>query len=510
MSRFYLTTAIDYANGDPHLGHALEKIGADVVARWHRLRGDDVHFLMGMDEHGQKVARASAKAGVPAQEWVDRISAHFEGTWRSLLCSHDDWMRTTQPRHAEGVTSFLRQMQARSPDDLFVQVYEGLYVVGAEEFVQESELVDGVHPEHPNDPPIVMREENVFFRLSRYRDELHRRITSGELVVEPQIRRNEVLRVLEGGLHDISISRARIPWGIPFPGREGDTVYVWYDALLNYLTAIGAGPAPGRAAGTSWSEHPADVHVIGKGISRFHCIIWPAMLLSAGFPLPRKVWIHGYVTWSGAKMSKSAGTAVTVEEARDRHGADALRWFLMRDVGFENDGDFSWERFDARYTADLADGLGNLASRSLAMLDKYRAGVVPARGEATPLDAAGERAAGDYAAAMEAIDLKGGAAAVGDLVGAANQYIVQVAPWALAKQGDDAALDTALAALARALYRLAVMVAPFMPGKAAALWRALGQPGEPGPAGWAAMGAPPVGGAATHKPENLFPKPAAG
>ncbi len=332
------------------------------------------------------------------------------------------------------------------------------------------------------------RERNHFFRLSRYRDQLLELIRSGEFRVEPAIRRNEIVRLLEDGLQDISVSRQRQPWGIPFPGDPEQTVYVWFDALINYLSATGF-PDPGYER--LW---PADLHVVGKGITRFHCVIWPAMLLSAGVALPREVWAHGYVQWEGTKMSKTAGTAVTLDEAIERHGPDALRYFLLREVGFEADGNFTWERFDERYTADLADGLGNLASRSLAMLGEIprrrRAGL----GRTTPLDDAGRRRGDAYAEAMDALDLRGGAEAAWELVSTANLYIQQMAPWALAKQGRTAELDLALAALARALYRLAVLASPVHAregpdalGVARPAWRG-------GAAAWESLGAPPLAG----------------
>jgi methionyl-tRNA synthetase len=503
VPKFYVTTAIDYANGEPHLGHALEKIGADAIARYRRLRGDDVRFLMGMDEHGQKVAQSAEKAGLDPHAWVKQISDRFDATWRGLHCSHDDWIRTTEPRHAAGVTALLEQIRARNPDDLFVGEYEGLYCVGCEEFKQESQLVDGRCPEHPGRELVRTKERNTFFRLSRWRDEVLRRITSGEFAVEPAIRRNEIVRVLEDGLQDISVSRARLPWGIPFPGSDDETVYVWFDALINYLSATGY---PHAGWDRLW---PADLHVIGKGITRFHCIIWPAMLLSAGLPLPKKVWAHGYVQWGGAKVSKSEGTSVSLDEATARHGPDALRYFLLREVGFENDGDFTFERFDARYIADLADGLGNLASRSLAMIEKYRGGTVPASDDIAPLELFGAQTVATYAKAMDALDLRGGADAAWALVTRANQYIVEVAPWTLAKQGDDAKLDDALHALAACLWRLAVLASPYMPEKAQALWTALGASGDAARAEWRLLGAPPVAGLVVRKPDGLFPKPQA-
>ena len=501
MAKFYLTTAIDYSNGEPHLGHALEKIGADCIARYRRLRGDSVHFLMGMDENAQKVAQAAERAGVPTSDWVSLLAERFDSTWRRLLCSHDDWIRTTEPRHHRATVALIERIRERSPGDLYTGEYEGLYCVGCEEFKQEAQIVNGHCEEHPNLELVHTKEQNHFFRLSRYRDETLNLIRSGILAVEPAIRRNEVVRVLEDGLQDISISRQRLSWGIPFPGDPNQTVYVWFDALINYLSGTGF---PESGYERLW---PADLHVIGKGITRFHCIIWPAMLLSAGLALPRKVWAHGYVQWSGAKVSKSAGTAVSLDEAIERHGPDALRYFLLREVGFEADGNFTWERFDERYTADLADGFGNLASRALAMLARYRDGRVPAAASATRLDEAGSEALRRYAGAMDRHDLRGGAEAVWGLVSEANLYVQQAAPWALAKEGRERELDEVLASLATCLYRLAVLTAPFVPGKAQTLWQALGQPGDPGIAHWASLEGPPVAGTATRKPEVLFPKP---
>ena len=500
MPKFYLTTAIDYSNGDPHLGHALEKVGADCIARYRRLRGDDVHFLMGMDEHSQAVVQAAEQNGRSPQEWVDLMAERFADFWARLQVSHDDWIRTTEARHREAVTELLRRIERRNPDDLYVGDYEGLYCTGCEEFKQPAQIVNGRCIEHPTLELVPTRERNHFFRLSRYGATLLRLITSGELRVEPEIRRNEIVRLLEAGLQDISVSRHRLSWGIPFPGDPEQTVYVWFDALINYLSATGF-PAPGYER--LW---PADLHVVGKGITRFHCVIWPAMLLAAGEALPRQVWAHGYVQWEGTKMSKTAGTAVTLGDAIERHGSDALRYFLLREVGFEADGNFSWDRFDERYTADLADGLGNLVSRSLAMVAKYREGVVPAVAGDTPLDEAGRKAVAAYGQAMDRCDLRGGAEAAWELVATANLYIQQVAPWTLAKEGREAELDVALAALARALYRLAVLAEPFIPGKAAIIRASLG--GEGAHSDWVSLEAPPVGGLETRRPEVLFPKPA--
>ena len=501
MAKFYLTTAIDYSNGDPHLGHALEKIGADCLCRYRRLRGDEVHFLMGMDEHSQSVIQAAAAANVAPALWVERMAARFADFWRRLECSNDDWIRTTEPRHKAGVTALLDAIRARSPEDLFQGEYEGLYCNGCEEFKTGAQIVDGRCIEHPTLDLVPTRERNWFFRLSRYAGPLLELIRSGRFAVDPEIRRNEVLRLLEGGLQDVSISRQRIEWGIPFPGDPQQTVYVWFDALINYLSATGY-PAEGYQR--LW---PADVHVIGKGITRFHCVIWPAMLLSAGVPLPHRVWAHGYVQWEGVKMSKTAGTAVSLESAIERRGPDALRYFLLREIGLENDGNFTWDRFDERYTSDLADGLGNLASRALAMLAKYRGGVVPADSATTPLDTAGTSTLAAYAAAMDRFDVRGGADAAWSLVTEANQYIVRTAPWTLAKEGKDAELDQALASLARCLYRLAILAAPFLPEKCTLLYQSLGRTGRPEGSLWNSLASPPVAGDRTTRAAVLFPKP---
>jgi methionyl-tRNA synthetase len=507
VAKYYLTTAIDYSNGDPHVGHALEKVGADCIARWRRLRGDQVHFLMGMDEHSQSVIQASARADLTPQAWVDRMAATFADYWARLHCSQDDWIRTTEPRHVRAVTALLQRIQASRPDDLFEAEYEGLYCTGCEEFKQDSQIIDGRCVEHPTLDLVPRRERNHYFRLSAYRDRLLHLITSGTFAVDPAIRRNEVLRLLEGGLQDISISRQRQPWGIPYPGDAEQTVYVWFDALINYLSGTGF---PDAGYERLW---PADLHVIGKGITRFHCVVWPAMLLAADVALPRRVWAHGYVQWSGAKMSKTAGTAVSLDAAISRYGADALRYFLLREIGFEGDGNFTWERFDARYTADLADTVGNLASRTLSMVLRYRAGVVPsapgpdAAGAAFEAEAA--RALEAYARAMDELAL---AEAAGELVGLAaraNRYVEATAPWKLAKAGQDADLDRVLVHLVRTVARLAALALPFMPEKAEELWTGLGAGRGLATVGFGALGDLNPDGWAVRKPLPLFPKPPA-
>jgi methionyl-tRNA synthetase len=454
---------------------------------------------MGMDEHSQSVIQAAGRAGVTPQEWVDRMADTFADYWRRLRCTHDDWIRTTEPRHVSAVTALLERIRQRRPGDLFEAEYEGLYCTGCEEFKTGAQIVDGHCIEHPTLALIPTKERNHFFRLSAYRDPVLERIRSGALAVEPEIRRNEVVRLLEAGLQDISISRQRQPWGIPFPGDSQQTVYVWFDALINYLSATGF-PAPGYER--LW---PADLHVIGKGITRFHCVIWPAMLLAAELPLPRAVWAHGYVQWSGAKMSKTAGTTVSLGEAIDHYGADALRYFLLREVGFANDGDFTWERFDARYVADLADTLGNLVKRSLDMIHRYRAGTVPP-GQAGPLEDAARAAAAEYRQAMDANRLEEGAARWMELAGRANRYIQETAPWTLAKERKDAELDSVLGALARTVARLAVLSRPFIPATAETIWSLFSAVPPIGQVRLADLGTLDVAGAQVQKPPILFPK----
>jgi methionyl-tRNA synthetase len=503
VPKFYLTTAIDYSNGDPHLGHALEKVGADCIARYRRLRGDAVHYLMGMDEHSQSVIQAAARAGVPPRAWVDKMAETFAGYWARLHCSHDDWIRTTEPRHVRGVTALLERIHERRPDDLFVADYEGLYCTGCEEFKQGTQIVDGHCVEHPTLDLVPTKERNHFFRLSAYGARLLELMRAGTLRVEPAIRRNEVVRLIEAGLQDVSISRQRLPWGIPFPGDADQTVYVWFDALINYLSATGF-PADGYDR--LW---PADLHVVGKGITRFHCVIWPAMLLAAGLELPRLVWAHGYVQWEGAKMSKTAGTAVSLGAAIERHGADALRYFLLREVGFENDGNFTWERFDARYTADLADTLGNLVSRTLSMVQRYRDGMVPVdpRRWDTPLERSAQQTLAAYAGAMDALTLQDGAAQVIALASHANRYVEETAPWKLAKEKKEADLDSVLANLVRTVARLAVLAGPFMPSQAAAMWTSLGASGPLGGESLNDVATTDPAGQRVTKPPPLFPKP---
>ncbi|MFQ5890236.1 MAG: class I tRNA ligase family protein [Gemmatimonadota bacterium] len=475
MARTYITTAIDYSNGEPHVGHAFEKIGADVIARYRRLRGDDVRFVIGMDEHGQNVAQEAAQRGMEPQALVDELAELFASAWRRLEISNDDFIRTTEPRHAAAVTALLERIRAAG--DLYLDRYAGYYCERCEAFRKESELVEGRCPWHPTRDIVWTEEENWFFRLSRFRDPLLDHIARNPDFIRPDSRRNEILRLLEGGLEDISASRARIPWGIPFPGAEDHTVYVWLDAVTNYLSAVGF---PAEEYGEWW---PANLHVIGKDITRFHCVIWPAMLMSAGVELPRAVWGHGFVMIGGGKLSKSEALLLELGALVDRHGPDAFRYFLLREAPWDSDRDFPsvqafLDRFDERYNADLANDLGNLLNRSLTMIRKYRGGEVP-EGEPTSLDEETERALGAYHERMEALLLNRALEAAMSVVREANGFIDASQPWKLAKEPESAArLDGVLGSVARALAAAAAMFAPFMPSKSRELWARLGGEGS--------------------------------
>ncbi len=497
---YYITTAIDYANGSPHLGHAVEKIGADVMARYHRRKGEDVHFVIGMDEHGQKVLQSAEKAGISPQEWVDGIAEEFLRAWDVLSISHDDFIRTTEARHHQGVQEIIRRIDAAG--DFYQGTYAGYYCVGCEGYKTRDELEGETEdeyrcPVHPSLEIQWMEEENWFFRLSRYTQPLLDLLDARPEFIQPDMRRNEIRNVLEGGLEDISVSRSRLPWGVPWPDDPDHIVYVWLDALTNYLTAVGF---PGEAHHHHW---PADVHVIGKDITRFHCIYWPAFLMSAGVELPKTVWAHGFVTYGGRKLSKSAGVTFELEEAIQRHGPEALRYYLLREVPWNGDGDITRERFDERYTTELANDLGNLASRALAMIQKYRDGIVPP-GSPTSLDAAAREAVARYEEAMDGALIHQGIQAALELTSVANGFVEERAPWTLAKDPERAAeLDATLASLARALLVLATLLHPIMPGRMEELARRLGLEGVPT---LSDALSDPLAGRTVVRGEPLFPR----
>ncbi len=497
-NNFYITTAIDYSNGDPHLGHAYEKIGADCIARYRRMRGQNVHFVIGMDEHGQKVAQSAEANDVPPQEWVDRIAGTFRDTWQELHITNTDFIRTTEPRHGRAIEELVRRIDERG--HFYQGKYAGFYCVGCEAFKVEKDLVDGRCPIHPTREIKWVEELNHFFRLSAFRDRLLALYDENPDFLRPVSKMNEIRNLVKTGLQDTSVTRARLPWGIPWPNDPDHTVYVWFDALPNYLSATGF-PEDGYL--DVW---PADLHVIGPDIARFHAALWPAMLMAADLPVPRGVWAHGWMTFSGERFSKSTGVQVTLREAIDRHGPDPLRYFLLREMPWDADGNFSWERFDGRYTAELADGYGNLASRVLAMIVRYKGGTVPTSGETMSLDTEGEEIIKSYAAAMDQHLLHIGGQEAWRLVTRANAFVEESAPWTLHKNGDTQRLEAVLAALARSVTRITMMAAPLLPNKAQEVWQALGHAGGVQEAAWSFLETPHVGGMSAVKPPPLFPK----
>ncbi len=453
QKKFFITTAIDYANGDPHFGHALEKIGADSIARFHRQLGRDVHFLIGMDEHGQKVAQTAAAQNIDPQTFVDTVAARFRATWDSLAISYDQFIRTTDPAHKAGVRALIEQIHTAAPDDFYERTYEGWYCVGCELFKRDDEIVDGKCILHPTRTLQWTQERNWFFRLTKYQDFLQNFLAERPEFIQPETRRNEILALMERGLEDISITRSRLAWAIPFPlpvsDGEPQGTWVWFDALPNYLTATGY-PNP------EWRNWwPAQLHIIGKDITRLHCVIWPAMLQAAGLPIHERVWAHGFISFGGERFSKSAGVKIELGDAIARFGVDAFRYFLLREIPFDADGSFTEERFEAVYTSELANGLGNLASRTIAMIEKYREGVVPA----APRSDLDRDDADDFGLVRGAMDGTRGylpqeaLAALQHATERANLFIQQTQPWALAKTPRAPTTSTRRARRARTLAR---------------------------------------------------------
>jgi methionyl-tRNA synthetase len=473
--RYYVTTAIDYVNSRPHLGTAYEKVTADVIARFRRARGFDVRFLMGNDEHSQNVERAAREQGLDPLAYCDRMEAVFREAWAALDCSFDVFIRTTEKRHHRAVQELVKRIRERG--DLFEGEYEGWYCAGCEAFKREDELEDGRCPEHPTREPQWLKEKNWFFRLSAWRDRLLAHYRDHADFVQPAFRKNEQLAVLERGLQDISVSRASASWGVPFPFDPAAKVYVWFDALINYVT--GAGFPDDPAAFARW--WPADLHVVGKDITRFHCIIWPAMLLSAGLEPPRAIFGHGYVNLPQGRMSKSSGNVVDPVALARKYSADALRFYLCREAQWGQDLEYAEDRLKVRTNADLANGLGNLLARTVAMAHKYRAGRVTADVGASPIVQEARAAVPKACAAMERHDLQGAVVLALSLIEGANRHVDVRAPWGLAKDpARSAELDVVLTELAHVLLVGGTLLYPVMPRKMDELVRRLtGRPVDP-------------------------------
>jgi methionyl-tRNA synthetase len=480
MTATYITTTIPYVNARPHIGHALELVQADVLARYHRRCGDAVRFQAGTDDNALKNVLAAGAAGLAVREFVDRNAEAFGALGGALSLSVDDFIRTSRdPRHRPGVEAFWRACSA----DLYRQQYTGLYCTGCEQFYRPGELRDGRCPEHGTEPEQVS-EENWFFRLSRYAAPLREAITTGRLRIEPAGRRNEVLGLIDGGLADFSVSRPAGRaggWGIPVPGDPGQVVYVWFDALCNYVTALGYGqdgPACDGAYRRWWAGPGNRVHLLGKGVLRFHAVYWPAMLLASGQQLPTGIFVHDYLTAGGRKISKSgagspAGGPGALEPAAlaAEYGADAVRWWLLREVPRVGDADFTVARLVARADDELANGLGNLVNRVVAMIGRYRAGRVPAAA-AVPsggedLDAAIRQAGDRVGVALAGFDFRQATAAVWGIADEANRFVNRVRPWDLAKEDPAGRLDAVLYLLVRACAAIGRELAPLLPDAAA-------------------------------------------
>ena len=492
---YYLTTPIYYVNDAPHIGHAYTTTAGDVATRWHRQRGEKVWFLTGTDEHGQKVMRTAEANGVHPQEWADRL---VESAWLPVLetidARNDDFIRTTQSRHTERVQRFLSQLKDKG--EIYEGSYEGPYCVGCEEFKLPGDLADGegeyvgqkVCPIHGR-PVETVSETNWFFRLSAYAERLLAHYEVNPDAVAPQSAYNEVVSFLRGGLQDLSISRSTFNWGIPVPWDPDQVVYVWFDALLNYATAVGLGDAPDSEGGRTFAEvWPASVHLVGKDILRFHAVIWPAMLMAAEIPLPQQVFAHGWLLVGGEKMSKSKLTGIAPSQIVDHFGSDAFRYYFLRAIQFGSDGSFSWEDMSARYTAELANGLGNLASRAPAMVAKYRDGLLPAPGPDTDAetDLQGALLAASITAdaAMLKLDFSTALIAMKAFVDVVNGYVTEQEPWVLAKdEANSERLSTVLYTICESLRAIAVLHHAVMPKATTSLWEQLGADQALGPIG---------------------------
>ena len=469
---FYLTTAIDYVNSRPHLGTAYEKITADVIARYRRLCGIPTRFLMGNDEHSQNVYQRSKQLGMDPGDFCDQMETEFRKVWSRLEISFDDFIRTTEVRHKVSVTAMVKRIA--EADDLYEGFYKGWYCVSCEAFKQEKDLVDGKCPVHKMEPKWI-QEKNYFFRLSKYRDALLDHFERNPKFLQPDIRRNEMLRLLETGLEDISVSRTGQSWGIPMPYDSSSVVYVWVDALINYVSAVGFG-VDDELFARWW---PADLHVIGKDITRFHCIVWPAMLMSAGLPTPGQVFGHGWVHFKGQKMSKSLGTIVDPLEAADRLGPDPLRLYLVKEIPYGHDGDFTWERFEERYNTDLANNLGNLVNRLSVMVHRYRQGrLTEPFGEAGYLAEVSAYTVKRYRDSMERYALHDSVGTAYEMIDVINGFITKTEPWVLARDPKQSErLNQVLYEIAEAIRVAAVLLLPVMPTSCAEILRRVGDTG---------------------------------
>lgn len=469
---FYLTTPIYYVNDVPHIGHAYTTLAADVLARYKRLKGYDVFFLTGSDEHGQKVEKAAQAAGETPLELADRVVKRFQALWEKLGISHSDFIRTTQERHKQGVGHIFKQLMDQG--DIYLGEYEDWYCTPCETFWTETQAEDGKCPDC-NRPVEKLKEESFFFRMSAYGERLLAHIEANPDFIQPRTKRNEIISFLKEGLRDLSVSRTSFSWGIPVPGNERHVIYVWFDALTNYITALGYPDANGNF-GRYW---PVDVHLLGKDILRFHAVYWPTFLMAAGLPLPKKVFAHGWWTVEGQKMSKSLQNVVEPNMLIDKYGVDVVRYFLLREVPFGLDGDFSHASLVNRINSDLANDIGNLLSRSTAMLVKYFNGLLPVPGPLAEADLAlkakAEAMITAVDASMDELAFSKALQAIWEVIGAGNKYIDETTPWALAKApANQERLATVMYCLLEVQRLIHSLVAPFMPETAQKALASLG------------------------------------
>jgi methionyl-tRNA synthetase len=471
---FYLTTPIYYVNDAPHIGHAYTTVAGDVLTRWHRQRGEQVWFLTGTDEHGEKVLNTAKANSTSPQEWCDTLVENkWKPVWKALNIANDDFIRTTEPRHMERVQRFMQQL--KDAGHVYAGKFEGPYCVGCEEFKLPGDLEDGNCKVHGK-PCAMLSEDNWFFKLSAFVPALLEHYKNNPDACQPESARNEVVAFLEGGVRDLSISRSTFDWGIPVPWDTDQVIYVWFDALLNYATAVGLGDEPDSVGGKKFAATwPANVHLVGKDILRFHAVIWPAMLMAAGLPVPGKVFAHGWLLVGGEKMSKSKLTGIAPHTITDHFGVDAFRYYFLRAIPFGSDGSFSWEDMGARYTSELANDFGNLASRLIAMIEKYCDGAIPAATSQSELAPLLAQTVTQADSAMGALDFQGGINAIMDFCKRVNGYVTEQEPWALAKDpANSEKLNEVLYNTADSLRALAVLLHPVMPETTEILWRSLG------------------------------------
>ncbi len=468
--KFYITTPIYYVNDMPHIGHMYTTVMADIFARYHRLCGEKVYFLTGTDEHGQKIEKSAAAQGIPPIKLADRVVERYRHLWELLEISNDDFIRTTEDRHREAVQKIIGRI--RENGDLYRGDYEGWYCAGAESFVPDSQVEDGRDLESGY-PVERLSEPSWFFRLSAFEDRLLEWYRENPDCIQPRSRYNEVLRFVEGGLKDLSVSRVSVNWGIPFPGEEEHVVYVWLDALTNYISALGFGSSDPSKFEEFW---PADLHLVGKDILRFHCVYWPAFLMAAGLPLPKTIFGHGWWMRDDAKMSKSLGNVVRPDYLIEKFGADPLRYFMAREMAFGQDSSFSDQGFLERFNSDLANALGNTASRSLSMAERFLGGEIPSTIPDNAISSVALETVELYRKNMSGLEPNRALEAVWKLLSEINGFIQEAQPWALARKGEEgrAALEECLGTAIEGLRFVSIMIQPFMPSTAEKLRIQLG------------------------------------